>query len=162
RQDALQGRNAVDRVGDGVNNLAGHVVRLVAGALVCEEAEVARPFRVVFEVETGAERILAHGFRRLDLRCVAIRSRSRLRGADRRRRQESGPQLRDEWRGTRPRKSAGHRLDDVDAGVKLVAFVTAEEEGAVLDDGAANRSTKLILLEQRLRQLALNRPVRVA
>src|SRR5262249_16860587 len=50
---------------------------------------------------------------------------------------------------------------DVDAGVQLIALVAAEKERPIFHDGPANRSAELVLLKERLRQLALNRPVRV-
>src|SRR5262249_40576945 len=85
-----------------------------------------------------------------------------LRRDERRRCQESRSQRRDERCGARPREVARNGFDDVDAGVKTIALVAAEEERPVFDDRAAHRAAELILFEQRRREVAVNRAVLIA
>ena len=106
-----------------------------------------RPSIVESIIEPQAERILFDLLESLKLCDVEVWIGRGAGENDRGVRLEARAQRRDGGDRSRPCRVARHRLDEVDAGIQPVAFVTAEEERFVFQERTANRSAKLVLLE---------------
>ena len=122
---------------------AGHALRLVARALVVEDADVSRPVVGHLEVEAAAEGVFVDVLRRPGAaRCRSRRSSTRPAGSPRPARGIPDRSAGDRRHGARPRGGARHRLDEVHAGVQPVALVAAEEERPVLQRSARRSSRR--------------------
>src|SRR5262249_39162991 len=147
------------RVLDDFDHTARYIVRLIARALIVEDADVARPLAGVGPVEPAAERILVDDLRRLELRDVEVWICRGARENDRAGRQEPGLKRGDRRHGSRPRGRTRDGLNEVDPRIQTVPLIAAEEKTAVLDDRASERPAKLVLVQLRFRERRLNRSV---